>query len=469
MQNIIDKHNTMSSLTDSIFGNVSSKKKKSSSLLSNLFQKKTPQQESEKPIVAPADDSESDSDDDSSSSASSSNDVKETVDVNEQEVTTATTNATATQVKRKERKPKAEVVEEEEEEEEEPPIHPTKEQNNRTVFVGNLPSFTTRKMLRSLFVDCGKVQSTRLRSLAVTSVKLPPNQAGNQKLMRKVCANTSQLDPESSKTTIQGYVVFLSKDSMTAALAKNNALTTLGGNKNDETTTRRGTTRAAPIQQVRLRVDTAEPTVDPKRSVFCGNLPYGADEESLQMHFVKGCSAGSSDDDIVESVRIIRNPDTMQCRGFGYVRLRDFSMVALALQMHDTVYMKRNLRVFVCGKRFKGKRGNYEDTTNAKPLLGAARRRSFEGRRATEPPSSNKRQKTSSSPNTNNTNALPSLPQQEHKRRTHSERNAARAKQTGTKAKPGVSKREASKVKLEKRVKKIQGRISKGMGKAKKF
>jgi nucleolar protein 12 len=249
---------------------------------------------------------------------------------------------------------------------------------------------------------------------------------------------------------------------MKAALAKNNTMITLGGS--DETITRRGTTKAASTKDVRLRVDTAEPTVDPRRSVFCGNLPYAADEESLQMHFVKGCGMLNSLDD-VESVRIIRNPDTMQCRGFGYVRLRDYSMVALALQMHDSVYMKRNLRVFVCGKRFKGKRGKYED--NSKPLLGAARRREFEGRRATEPPANpNKRQKMSSSPNNN---TLPSLPQQEKKRRTHSERNEARAKQTGTKAKPGVSKREASKVKLEKRVKKIQGRISKGMGKAKKF
>ena len=50
----------------------------------------------------------------------------------------------------------------------------------RTVFVGNLPPDTTRKALAALFQPCGNVASARLRSLAVTGVKLPPEQAGNQ-------------------------------------------------------------------------------------------------------------------------------------------------------------------------------------------------------------------------------------------------------------------------------------------------
>ena len=64
---------------------------------------------------------------------------------------------------------------------------PTKEQlreeSERTIFVGNLPVDITRKALASIFKPCGTVLSTRLRSVAVSGVKLPPEQAGNQ-----VCA-----------------------------------------------------------------------------------------------------------------------------------------------------------------------------------------------------------------------------------------------------------------------------------------
>lgn len=51
---------------------------------------------------------------------------------------------------------------------------------NRTIFVGNLPLSITRKKLTSIFSKCGKVESTRIRSVAVKGVKLPPQSAGNQ-------------------------------------------------------------------------------------------------------------------------------------------------------------------------------------------------------------------------------------------------------------------------------------------------
>jgi hypothetical protein len=52
---------------------------------------------------------------------------------------------------------------------------------HRTIFVGNLPlETTTRKSLKALFSNCGKVESVRLRGLPTTGVKLPPQLAGNQ-------------------------------------------------------------------------------------------------------------------------------------------------------------------------------------------------------------------------------------------------------------------------------------------------
>lgn len=55
-----------------------------------------------------------------------------------------------------------------------------KEEESRTVFVGNLPPDISRRALAAIFKPCGSVVSARLRSMAVAGVKLPPDQAGNQ-------------------------------------------------------------------------------------------------------------------------------------------------------------------------------------------------------------------------------------------------------------------------------------------------
>ena len=54
------------------------------------------------------------------------------------------------------------------------------EEQRRTIFVGNLPSSTSRKTLASMFKSCGAVASARIRSLSAGGVKLPKEQAGNQ-------------------------------------------------------------------------------------------------------------------------------------------------------------------------------------------------------------------------------------------------------------------------------------------------
>jgi RNA recognition motif-containing protein len=54
------------------------------------------------------------------------------------------------------------------------------EVESRTIFVGNLPLSMTRKKLTCIFSKCGTVESTRIRSVPVKGVKLPPESAGNQ-------------------------------------------------------------------------------------------------------------------------------------------------------------------------------------------------------------------------------------------------------------------------------------------------
>lgn len=288
----------------------------------------------------------------------------------------------------------------------------TKDEEERTVFVGNLPVSTTRKTLARLFKDCGAITSTRIRSVAVEGVKLPPERAGDQNLVKKVCANTKLINAD-AKSSVLGYVVFADKESVERALQLNN--TEIGDPSSK--------------QKRRMRVDTAKPSTDAGRSVFVGNLPYGANEDSLQEHFCHGCDLTIND---VEGVRVVRDPSTFQCRGFGYVLFRDRSIVAEALRrMHGSTYMGRELRVQVCGKRTKGRRGEAAPAKKEQPpSVGALKR--LLTKQATESPK---------------------------KRR-------ARAEKKPKARKAGVSKRAALEAKTEKRVKKIQKRITKGMGKA---
>lgn len=314
-----------------------------------------------------------------------------------------------------------------------------KEEEERTIFVGNLPPDTSRRGLAGIFKPCGKIESARLRSMAVAGVKLPPDQAGNQNMMKKVCANTGKFLSGTSKKSAQGYVVFESIESIQNALKMNN--TTY------ETHT--------------IRVDQAAPTIEPSRSVFVGNLPYKADEETLRTHFLDKLSDGEdlneSEGSAISGVRIIRDKETQQCKGFGYVTLRDATLVPAALQMHGTTYMKRELRVMVCGKRFKGNRGGKEPSN-------PSGRRSFEGQRATGTPS------------TKNTKNLPAIKRKLEEAKeasslaslaTGAKRRRARSekKTTISGAKSGMSKRATVEKKVNKKVKKLEKRAAKGMGK----
>lgn len=287
----------------------------------------------------------------------------------------------------------------------------------KTIFVGNLPLSTTRKALASLFRACGPVASCRIRSVPVTGIKLPKDQAGNQNMMKKVCANTNQVD-KTLTDTVQGYVVFKNLDDVAKALELNNELE-FGGMK--------------------LRVDRSKPTVDPSRSVFVGNLPYGAKESTLQSHFDKGCLFEPGE---VVGVRIVRDKETFQCKGFGYVLFRDKNAVPPALKLHDSTYMKKKIRVMVCGKRFKGRKGKpserkQKSQETEKMSVGAFRRIIAK----------------------QNKEALVA-----NKRKRGEKKKNATAKKAGA---GNVSKRVALDKKVERKVKKLQKRATKGMGKNK--
>jgi nucleolar protein 12 len=213
------------------------------------------------------------------------------------------------------------------------------------------------------------------------------------------------------KSTVSGYVVFKDKESVEKALKKNNIK--VGG--------------------LRIRVDKASPTVDPARSIFVGNLPYGAEESTLQMHFLKGCALDVGD---VLGARVVRDKETHQCKGFGYVLFKEKNMIPTALKLHSSTYMKKQIRVQVCGKRFKGKKGEnipkYKQIQEKEKVTVGAFRRIL-----------SKQQKETAEVN---------------KRKRGQKKSVA-------KKSSGISKRAALDKKVDKRVKKLQKRMTKGMGK----
>lgn len=298
-----------------------------------------------------------------------------------------------------------------------------KEEEERTIFVGNLPPDISRRSLAGIFKLCGIVASTRLRSIAVAGVKLPPEQAGNQNLMRKVCANTGKMLTDTPKKSAQGYVVFEAVESVEKALKLNNTT----------------------YQSHTIRVDHANPTVEPSRSVFVGNLPYSADEETLRDHFLESLTDGEdlneSEGCAISGIRIVRDKETHKCKGFGYVTVRDATLVPLALQLHGSTYLKRDLRVMVCGKRFKSKRGDGGGTTT--------------GTSSTTNQSSKRKLEGATSPIISRGGGV-------KRRRARSEKKGAPHSAINK-----MSKRAATEAKVNKRVKKLEYRAAKGMKKKK--
>ena len=79
-----------------------------------------------------------------------------------------------------------------------------------TVFLGNVPKTETVKSLKKYCTNFGEVESVRLRSIPVAGTAV--DEAGNQNLVRKVCAISRNF--ADVKGSFNAYVVFKSKDSV---------------------------------------------------------------------------------------------------------------------------------------------------------------------------------------------------------------------------------------------------------------
>ncbi|BDD55084.1 cytoplasmic RNA-binding protein [Monascus purpureus] len=87
-------------------------------------------------------------------------------------------------------------------------------------------------------------------------------------------------------------------------------------------------------QSENLREDKEE--ID-ARSIFVGNVDYGASPEEIQAHFQ---SCGS-----INRVTILLDKYTGQPKGYAYVEFAEPSLVAQALVLNESVFRGRNLKV----------------------------------------------------------------------------------------------------------------------------
>ncbi|KAG2780282.1 hypothetical protein JG687_00016631 [Phytophthora cactorum] len=245
--------------------------------------------------------------------------------------------------KKKKKKSKKKKTGDDEEVEEEKELTPDDLKARRTVFVGNVSLDATQKDLKNHFSVCGKVETVRLRHLPIAGCAV--GQAGNQKLMMKVCANKKILT--TAKDNCNAYVSFVEESSVEAALKLN------------------GTT----LVQKKIRVDRSDPVIDARRSVFIGNVPFKCTDEQILQFFLKRLKS-EEEPEPIENVRLIRDRESGLGKGFGYLLLRSPALVAKTLALRDLKMETRELRVQVCGKRFKNLRG--EETVKEK----------FEGLRA---------------------------------------------------------------------------------------
>ncbi len=170
---------------------------------------------------------------------------------------------------------------------------------------------------------------------------------GNQRLVKKVSANKRLLSD--TKDTFNAYIVFVKEKAAVAALAVNKKL----------------------VEEKHLRVDRVgnAATRDPKRSVFLGNLPFDAKEDAVRAHVAKGLEGGEGD---VEGVRLVRDPETLQGKGFGFILLKDRASVAAALRLNESTFSGRKIRVTICGKR--NKQRDDDGKPRVKPKHNAKRR-----------------------------------------------------------------------------------------------
>ena len=215
--------------------------------------------------------------------------------------------------------------------------HPHEEQseeNKRTIFVGNISLDITSKQLKSFMKQYGDIESIRMRSVPLEGSKI--DDAGNQALVKRVSYFKKKLGDQ--KSSSNAYVIFKQSESVVKAVKATGTL----------------------LKERHLRIDTVPATpFDYTRTVFLGGLSIYVDEEKLREFFSKVLPNGQDD---IQDIRLVRDPETLLGKGFGYLMLHNRDAMMSALKCHGRMFKCREMRVTTCGKRTK--RGNPNHRTD---------------------------------------------------------------------------------------------------------
>ncbi|VDK35166.1 unnamed protein product, partial [Taenia asiatica] len=183
----------------------------------------------------------------------------------------------------------------------------------RTVFVGNLPAWMTKKALHKLFrsvltkakIDSAscKIESVRLRGAV-------PTTGGTSKQAKKRSSIQHEFAGGDKHTQI-GFVVLTSTAGISAALRLNGYFLAKDGADTGR----------------HIRVDVCgrqNPSYNTHKSIFVGNLPFSTNEEEVRQAFQ---SFGR-----ITNVRLVRDSATGAVKGIGFVEFEDPSSIPFVIR-----------------------------------------------------------------------------------------------------------------------------------------
>ncbi|BHF75807.1 RNA-binding protein 34 [Sparganum proliferum] len=194
----------------------------------------------------------------------------------------------------------------------------------RTLFVGNLPSWVTKRRLERLFRRALRTDAEALQAdCSVESVRIRgavPVTGGTSKQARKRASIMHEFAAGENHTLI-AFVVLTSKQGIPASLKLN------GHWLSDGDVSERSQLAAESGNGRHIRVDVCsrqKASFKTNRSIFLGNLPFSVNEEQIRNAF-------SRYGDIV-NVRLVRDSVTGAVKGVGFVEFSDPSMAILAVR-----------------------------------------------------------------------------------------------------------------------------------------
>ena len=182
----------------------------------------------------------------------------------------------------------------------------------RTVFVGNLPNDTDRKALAKVFKDCGPIESVRLRCLALQ----PEAEKARGRAVRVLRKELKSGDHCSATA----YILFEARSSVPLALQKNGFVW-------------------HERHLIVTREDDESKSFPPLTSMFLGNLPRALCEEDVWRFF----EANGVPE--VKRVRLIKDKESGECKGIGYVEFTSPMAARRALGLRERDLGGRPVRI----------------------------------------------------------------------------------------------------------------------------